>query len=328
VPLGSAVVARTAGTASEHFGGISGMDFDAAAQRWYLISDDRSQRAPARFYVARIELGAAGISQIDVQAGVALQLRPGEIPDPEALRLDPCSDRIAWASEGAPGQTPSVRLATRDGRHVAELPLPPNLQQRPDAGPRDNLSFEGLAYTPDGQVLWLAMEAPLIEDGPVPTATQGGWARLTRLPRDGGAAQQFAYPLDAIPLPASGGRRRADNGISEILALDAQTLLVVERSGREVADGRFEFDIRLYEARLAGATDVAAIASLAHAGFVGASKRLLLELSRAGLGRIDNIEAAAWGPRLRDGRATLLLASDDNFAPGQVNQFLLFAVEP
>jgi hypothetical protein len=34
-----------------------------------------------------------------------------------------------------------------------------------------------------------------------------------------------------------------------------------------------------------------------------------------------------FGPRLPDGRATLLLVSDDNFSPAQRTWFLLFAIE-
>jgi hypothetical protein len=56
------------------------------------------------------------------------------------------------------------------------------------------------------------------------------------------------------------------------------------------------------------------------------SKRLVLDLDQAGIGLVDNIEAAAWGPRLPNGNATLMLVSDDNFAPHQVNQFLAFEV--
>ncbi len=33
------------------------------------------------------------------------------------------------------------------------------------------------------------------------------------------------------------------------------------------------------------------------------------------------------GPRLPDGRQSLLLVSDNNFTPGQVSQFLLFALD-
>jgi hypothetical protein len=35
-----------------------------------------------------------------------------------------------------------------------------------------------------------------------------------------------------------------------------------------------------------------------------------------------------WGPRLPDGRHSLVMVSDNNFAASQFTQFLLFAVSP
>ena len=42
---------------------------------------------------------------------------------------------------------------------------------------------------------------------------------------------------------------------------------------------------------------------------------------------LDNFEALAFGPRLADGRHTLMLVSDDNFNVSQRTWFLLFAVD-
>jgi len=56
------------------------------------------------------------------------------------------------------------------------------------------------------------------------------------------------------------------------------------------------------------------------------AKRLLLDLDRAGVGASDNFEAAAWGPRLANGRRTLVIASDDNFSPTQANRLEAFEV--
>jgi hypothetical protein len=337
--LGGATLAREPQGAPHGFGGISGMDRDAATGEWYLLSDDRSERAPARFYTAAIDIDAGGIRGIRITGVVPLRQadgsvfpgprQGGEVPDPEALRIDPQGGELVWSSEGdrKRGLNPFVRRAARDGRFIAELPLPQNLRVHLEAelGARDNLAIEGLAFTPDAASLWVAMEAPLYEDGPVPTLAQGGFARFTLLDRRGRTLAQYAYPLDPIPLAPTGGRRRADNGASEILVTEAGTLLVVERSGREVEEGVFQFAIRLYEASAADATDVSRIASLRGADFKPMRKRLVLDLAKAGIDG-DNVEAAAWGPRLPDGRATLLLASDDNFHPRQANRFLAFQV--
>ena len=42
---------------------------------------------------------------------------------------------------------------------------------------------------------------------------------------------------------------------------------------------------------------------------------------------LDNVEGLTFGPRLRDGRRSLVLVSDNNFAATQFTQFLLFAIK-
>lgn len=344
-PLGVAEIRASSDGPARNLGGISGIDYDAAADQWLLISDDRSEQAPARFYTAKMALTPKAAGQVDIRLEIQSQhalRRPdgslfarygsgSEPSDAEALRLDPCRPAsLVWASEGdqARGFGPKVRRTARDGSFEADVPLPANLAMAADglSGPRANSSFEGLTFEPDGRALWLSMEAPLLQDGELPTPTQGALVRFTRLPR-GGQPQQFAYPVDAVVHAGSGGQRRHDNGVSEILAVDAQTLLVVERNGHETAEGVFGFDIRLYLASTEAATQVQDLATLRGQAVQAMAKRLLLNLADAGLGTIDNIEAAAWGPRLADGRASLLLMSDDNFSPQQRTQLLLFAVQ-
>ena len=339
--LGTATLNRTQTGVLEHFGGISGMDRDPSTDTWYLLSDDRSEQAPARFYSARISLDAQGFSAIDVRDVITLKQadasaypsprQGGDVPDGEAIRIDPRNGELVWSSEGDRrlGLDPWVRRASRSGELLGQWSLPKNLAVHKDQelGSRNNLSLEGLTFAPDGASLWLAMEAPLYEDGPVPTPEHGAVARFTRVARNGEVMAQYAYPVDAIPVAGTGGHRRSDNGVSEVLAIGDDSLLVIERSGHEVGELLFEFSVRVYVAKVDGATNVTGVASLKGASYTPMSKRLILDLSQAGLGRIDNIEAAAWGPRLSDGRATLVLASDDNFAPNQVNQFIVFAIE-
>jgi hypothetical protein len=45
------------------------------------------------------------------------------------------------------------------------------------------------------------------------------------------------------------------------------------------------------------------------------------------IGKIDNFEGMTLGPKLSDGRRTLILVSDDNFVREQKTQFLLFAIK-
>ena len=56
-------------------------------------------------------------------------------------------------------------------------------------------------------------------------------------------------------------------------------------------------------------------------------RRLLLDLSLLGLA-LDNYEGMAFGPRLADGRRTLLLVNDNNFSSHQIGtQFILLALD-
>lgn len=329
--LGTAELRRKPESLGENLGGISGLDYDPIKNLWYLLSDDRSQRAPARFYQAEITVDRGGFGTIAVLPPVALPIAATEIPDPEALRVIPCTTLMVWSSEGyrAQGLHPSVRLVSTTGEPLGQLSLPDNLKFSADglSGARENLSIEGLAPTADGKALWVFMEAPLIQDGPKPDLLSGAVVRLTRLPLDGGKAVQYGYPIDPIPVAASGGRHRADNGVSEILAFGDEKILVIERSGREIAPNEFAFDIRIYQASLSQAEDVSQRHSLLESKARTVEKHLILSLKDLGLPWIDNLEGAAWGPKLADGRSTLVLVSDDNFSPNQTTQLMVFAVE-
>jgi len=322
-------------------GGLSGIDYDAADGAWILVSDDRTDEATARFYAATLSYGEQGFdaaalvstSRFRQPDGAPYSSRwlGGELPDVEAVRIDPADGSLWYASEGDRnrGQDPFVRRASRAGEPLGQLPLPAMFRVQPgrDAGPYNNRGFEGLSFARDGRSLWLAMEGPLIQDGALPTPAAGAMARLTQLGRDGALLRQVAYPIDPIPAKP-GPMRYADNGISEILAVDDRRLLVLERAAVQAADGRYTNYIRLYEADTSAASDVSAIASLRDAPLRPAAKRLVLDLNTLGLPRLDNLEGIAWGPRLANGHASLVLVSDDNFNPGQVTQLLAFEVLP
>lgn len=326
-------------------GGLSGIDFNPASGEWIMQSDDRSDLSPARFYSARLDYDAHAFRSVTLTGvhffrqadgsmypnAATAAVAGGEVPDLETIRHDPLDGSIWYGSEGGrkAGFQPFVRHASADGTYIATLPMPELLRVWPlrEYGVRDNLAFEGLSFAPDGRSLWLAMEAPLYQDGPLPTIAAGAPARISHFDRGGQLLEQFVYPVEAIAhAPAPG--RLADNGVSEILAIDAHRLYAVERSGVQGADGKFSFHIRLYEADLQDASDVSGLAALRDAAYVPARKRLLLDFDTLPLARIDNIEGVSWGPRLANGHDTLVLVSDDNFSADEVTQFLVFEVVP
>ncbi|WP_245667985.1 esterase-like activity of phytase family protein [Actinomadura macra] len=322
-------------------GGLSGIDRDPRTGTWYFISDDRWRYNPARFYTGRLDIdpGNGAFTGVEI-TGVTTLGRPDGSPypaygkpesaDPETIRFDGRSGRLLWAHEGdRPDETHKdipisdlfVRWSDRDGRYRGGLRIPRNLaltdSQR---GPRRNFGFEGLTFTPRG--IAAMVEGPRYEDGEPPTVEHGTLTRLTLWSRDGRPQAQYAYPVDrlpAAPVPAGGA---TDSGVSEILSTRDGRFLALERSWIEGVDYKvklFEFDVRgatnvLFNDRLSGG-----------ARFRPVAKRLVADLGRYST-PTQNLEALAWGPRLRSGECTLVVGSDDNFDSRETTQFLAFAV--
>ena len=70
------------------------------------------------------------------------------------------------------------------------------------------------------------MEDPGFNDGSLPTADAGALTRVTRFDvSTGTATAQYAYPLDPITAPNG-----EENGLSDLVALDDDNFLVIERS--------------------------------------------------------------------------------------------------
>ena len=332
--LGEAILPHGLRVQGTTVGGISGLDHDPATGAWVALSDDRSELQPARFYSLRIDVAPRSL-QVDVVAAVTLRAadgRPfprrrmgGEVVDPEALRLLPQGGGVLWSSEGDPAvdQPPSLRQARLDGSHVRDFALPAHLHlARPGTGPRANQALEGLALTPDARIAWAAMEGPLQQDGPEPRVGRpGGPCRFTAFDlATGRAVRQFAYAPDAIPQPPAIPGGYADNGVSEILMLDAWRMLVLERA-YSLGVGN---SLRLYEIDTREVSDTLALERLEATGLRLPAKHLVADFAQLGLSRLDNTEAMCWGPRLPNGSRSLVVASDDNFSARQATQFAAF----
>lgn len=334
--IGAYEAPKDLSAAGAPFGGISGIDYDRQRGVWLMISDDRSDRAPARFHVGRLDYDAESIRGLTIERSTALrredgstfpssQAEEGERVDAEAIRLDPLTSDLVWSSEGdfPHGHGPSLRRMTLEGAPMGGIPLPPAFafDRSGLSGARPNLTVEGLTFAPDGRSLWVSMEAPLIQDGPVASVRTGAPVRLIRMDRQGVVLAEYAYQLDPIQAAPAAGLR-ADNGLSEILAIDDHRLLMLERSGVETAKGQFVYHCRLYlvDTRRGGTPSEASPRAL--------EKQLLINFDRLqGVGPA-NLEAMAWGPSLASGERTLVLVSDDNFDPGSPTRILVFAVRP
>ena len=183
--------------------------------------------------------------------------------------------------------------------------------------------------SPNGRTLWVGAEGALVQDGPAATVANGSPARLLRYDaRTGDVERQYVYVTDPIAEPPVPPTAFAVNGLVDLLPLNEQFLLAMERSFSVGAPGTGN-TIKLYAVKVAGADDVDGVESLASTpGTIRpVEKRLLLDLRTLGL-PLDNVEGMTFGPDLPDGRRSLLLVSDNNFSPAGFTQFLLFAVSP
>jgi hypothetical protein len=336
-------------------GGLSGLDYDRERDVYYALSDDRSDINPARFYTLKLPLTATSLGAPELLTVTTLLAPNGkpypnkstvkdadsadktEVPDPESIRLRCATNTLYWSSEGdaARGTPAFVREQRLDGSYSSQLPVPAMFAFDKDGkkGLRDNKTLEGMGFTPSGDTLWVAMEAPLIQDGPLPTVgalpNTSGPIRLTQFASHSGQPfRQIAYIPDAIPAaPVVLGLKPpaaltpealADNGISEIWMATETGMLVLERAWAYGVGN----SLRLYWVDTEDADDVLDIPTLMGAKYKPATKMLLLDFAQLGLPHLDNIEGMTCGPTLPNGNPTLVFVSDDNFNSSQVTQFV------
>ncbi|GJP27856.1 phytase [Mycobacterium marinum] len=342
--LGQAQIPFGASVDGAVIGGLSGISYDADRQVYYVISDDRSDRGPGRFFTMRLALSDIGISDITVTGAYSLLDRDGKpfgpldrsstppviSPDPEGIAVDTARRRLYWSSEGerlTDRQSglldPWIRIADLDGRYLGQFTLPPNLAvsaQR--TGPRNNQALEGLALTPDGRSLYAAMEEPGLQDEPPANTGRQVLTRFTKFDVETAApTAQYAYPMEPAASPA------VRNGVSDLVALSDTTFLVVERTATVPPV------IRIFRAEIGAATDVLSMPTIHGTPLTPMRKTLAADLpalagtaAAAALSPLNNIEGITLGPKLADGRQSVVLVSDNDFSPAKVTQLLLWAM--
>jgi hypothetical protein len=335
--LGQAIVPTGTQFQGTTIGGLSSWDYDRARGVYYAISDDPSQFNPARYYTIAVDLRHGTLDDSDVSfRSFTTLLAPDGNPyplnslDPEGLGLT-CDRRLVITSEGFTDRLipPFVRLYTLDGRFLRDFDVPAAFQPRLDhsSGVRPNLAFETAGITPDCRHVFTATENALYQDGPAATIANGSPSRIMRYDlRSGRLDGQWAYETDPVAEPPVPPTQFSVNGIDDILPLDDEHMILMERSFSVGAPGTGN-KIKLYLVSVAGATNVNGAFSLAgkldHIRF--ARKQLVLNLDDLHI-PLDNVEGITFGPRLPDGRQSLVLVSDNNFAASQFTQFLAFAI--
>lgn len=259
----------------------------------------------------------------------------------ESLRFDPEGLRLGAKGEVfvADEYGPLICAFGADGKRTSVLGVPKKFQvSRPHGkgveedklnvrgmGRVSNRGFEGLAITPDRSTLWALPQSPLIQDG----GREGVHIRMLRMDVAGGAGKtaEFVYPLDSV-----------HNGCNEILAVDSNRFLVIERDGAEGNKAAYK---KIVLIDTTGATDVSGVEKLPRhelpdgegklAKIVPVAKRVLIDLLEdrwelAGSSLPEKLEGLAFGPVRGDGSRTLLITTDNDFREDQGGCVWVFAV--
>ncbi len=328
-------------------GGLSALTYNRQRDRFYALSDDRSEYAPARFYTLSMALDATAPATPKIQAidltdvtfltdETGAEYAPGTL-DPEGIALSPLGTLFV-ASEGVAkdGIPPTVReYDLKTGAWKRSLPIPTRYAPQTAEGKLvqgvgDNIGFEALTLNMTGGStiaiepfrLFTATESALTQDSS-PEHPQQGTSRNRLLhysltPTQALVVSEHLYPMETPPEGA------LYHGLVELLAIDqGGHFLSLERSF-----GANGITAKVFQLAMGGATDTSTIEQ-----FQGPMttvqpirKKLLLDLTTLGI-PLDNLEGMALGPQLPGGSPSLVLLSDDNFRLGQVTQVLLFRLQ-
>ncbi|MEH1778188.1 MAG: esterase-like activity of phytase family protein [Nostoc sp.] len=317
-------------------GGLSGITYNAKSNLYYAISDDRGQKAAARFYTLKIDLSKGvlqkgGITPVSVTTLLnenGQTFRPGET-DTEGIALTN-KETVFISSEGDAAKliNPFIKeFSPSSGKEIVTLPIPNKFlpDQNGQKGIRNNLAFESLTITPDKKHLFTATENALIQDGVAAKPNIGSPCRILQYNLlNNQPEKEFLYQTEPVA-PFLNLIGKFASGLPDLLALDNQGhFLSLERSFTGLG-----FAISLFQISLEGADDIHNIDSLLAVdskNIKPVQKKLLLDLRTLDV-LLDNIEGLTLGPKLPDSQQSLILVSDNNFNSLQRTQILAFKIK-
>ncbi|MEH1863648.1 MAG: esterase-like activity of phytase family protein [Nostoc sp.] len=317
-------------------GGLSGITYNAKNNLYYAISDDRGQKAAARFYTLKIDLSKgslkkSGVTPVDVTTLLNENdqtFRPSET-DTEGIALNNKST-IFISSEGDAAKliNPFIKeFSLSSGKEIRTLPIPNKFlpDKTGKQGIRNNLAFESLTITPDNKNLFTATENALIQDGVAAKPNIGSPCRILQYNLlNSQPEKEFVYQTEPVS-PFLNLTGKFASGLPDLLALDNHGhFLSLERSFTGLG-----FAISLFQVSLEQADDIHHIDSLLAIDFKNikpVQKKLLLDLRTLDV-LLDNIEGLTLGPKLPDGQQSLILVSDNNFNSLQRTQILAFKMK-
>ena len=314
-------------------GGLSGITYDPKKNLYYVISDDRGQKAPARFYTLKIDLSKGKLTNGGVvPVGVTTLLNengqkfPTGETDTEGIALT-SKDTVFISSEGDVIQliNPFIKeFILSSGKEITTLPIPQKFlpDKNGKQGIRNNLAFESLTITPNEKKLFTATENALIQDGSEAkpnTSTPCRILQYNLLTKQ--LEKEFLYQTEPVA-PLLDISKHFASGLSDLLAVDNRgNFLSLERTFTGLG-----FYIALFQVSLEEADDIHNIESMKQADIKNikpVQKKLLLDLRKLDV-LLDNIEGLTFGSKLPDGQPSLILVSDNNFNSLQRTQILAF----
>ena len=314
---------------STQVGGLSSLDY-SKEDHWYVISDDRAEYSPARFYKAHINYSIEGIDTVIFEDVTLLKdetggLYPSHSMDPEAIRYNNKTHTLFYASEGGRtegNKAPFIKEMDTLGNILKTYKIPGIFDYYENKGLRENGGFESLAFENDS-IVWFANELPLIEDSEVPQFGGGTTPiRLTKFDiKNDRMIAEYAYEVEPIQAATIPENKFSINSVTELISLTPTKLLVLERS-YITGVGNY---VKIFKIDIEKATNISAFDALKGKEYKAVEKQLFIDFSDYKI-RIDNIEGMAFGKDFPDGTKSLLCVSDNNFSEKQQTQFWLFSL--
>ena len=318
-------------------GGLSAINYERQQDKFYVLSDDRSQLAPARFYTFRLKVEQTNdgikIASFQPENVTFLQDEQGNYQagsiDPEGLALSP-RNTVFISSEGNPTENiePFIaEFALDTGKKISNVRIPQRYltgkEPEQPQGIQENLAFESLTINSVGLPqdpfrLFTATESALLQDKSFAKEEQARIRFLHYVINPIGnpvLVAEHLYLLELAPTEV------ISNGLTELIALQTEGYFFsLERTFGFTGAGA-----KIFQVVVGDATDTTNIASLR--GNIAQTrplkKQLLFNLEDLEI-ELDNLEGMTIGPRLPDGSQSLLLISDDNFNDQQISQLFLF----
>ncbi|MUL37214.1 esterase-like activity of phytase family protein [Gloeocapsopsis dulcis] len=333
--LGEATIPTGFSFQGTELGGLSGITYDSTKDVYYAVSDDRSERVPARFYTLKINLEQGlqqgGVTPLDVTTLLNTENQPFAKYSIDAEGIAVTNRETVFISSEGDAQrliNPFIKeFSLTSGKELRSLPIPERFLPTAsrDRGIRNNNAFESLTVTPNQQYLFSATENALLQDEPIGQPDTSSPCRILQYDlRSGKRSHEYVYITETVPTQIN---------LPKFMRVGLVDLLAVDNNGNFISLERaftgLGYSIRLYAVSLAQADDISNIDSLRQADLSSikpAKKRLLLDLKTLKNIALDNIEGLTLGPESTEGR-TLLLVSDNNFQPAQRTQFLAFDIK-